>query len=80
MELEVPMHVLYKSQSAGFVKVDLILSKGNERVVVETKAVLTLTESHKQQTRNYVRLAGHAFGVLINFSQKGTQPEVLRIQ
>lgn len=46
-----------------------------KNVVVECKAVDTLTNSHRQQLWNYMRLGRHPYGVLVNFAPKHAEIE-----
>ena len=52
VETEVVLPITYKSAYVGFLRPDLVIDK---RVVVETKAVQKVVESHIVQTRAYLR-------------------------
>jgi GxxExxY protein len=51
VQTEVPFQVLYRGMSAGFVKLDVMISKGDACVILELKAVLNVTDSHRQHFR-----------------------------
>jgi GxxExxY protein len=38
-----------------------------EKIVMEIKAVSTLTDEHRAQVHNYLRATGHRLGILVNF-------------
>jgi GxxExxY protein len=78
VQLEVPLPVVYKGESAGFVKPDMVLVHPDARqVVLELKAVLNISDNHRAQIRNYASLMHLRYGLLINFSQKrGAEPEM----
>ena len=44
-----------------------------DKIVVEIKAVSTLTDEHRKQTLNYLKSTGKELGLLINF---GSHPKV----
>ena len=37
------------------------------KIVIEIKAVTTLTDEHRAQVHNYLRATGHRLGLLVNF-------------
>ena len=51
---------------ATALRTDLIV---DQRVIVEVKAVETLTKAHDAQLLTYMRLAGKAVGLLMNFNE-----------
>ncbi|MEQ8708595.1 MAG: GxxExxY protein [Rhodospirillales bacterium] len=61
---EVPLVVSYKGQSVGQYYADIIVAG---RVIVEIKAIDTLTRSHVGQVLNYLRATGLGVGLLMNF-------------
>lgn len=63
---QVKLPVVFKDirLEAGY-RIDLVVS---ERVVVEVKAVETLTASHEAQLLTYLKLSGLSLGFLINFN------------
>lgn len=38
-----------------------------DKIVLEIKAVSTLTDEHRAQVHNYLRATGHRLGLLVNF-------------
>jgi len=40
----------------------------DEKIVLEIKAVSTLTDEHRAQVQNYLRATGFKLGLLVNFS------------
>jgi len=75
VETEVVVPVTYKNSYVGFLRPDLVVDK---RVVIETKAVQKVAESHVAQTRAYLRwlprappshppLESQELGAVINF-------------
>ena len=48
--------------------VDFRVMSGNTPIIVECKAVDNLTDAHRQQLWNYMRLTGINIGVLYNFA------------
>ena len=62
-QVEVP--VIYKSEEIGKRKLDLLVGG---RLVVELKAVETLTPLHTAQLRTYLRITKLQLGLLINFN------------
>ena len=47
---------------------DFRVMNGDQPIIVECKAVDNLTDAHRQQLWNYMRLTGINFGVLYNFA------------
>jgi len=45
----------------------------NDKVILEIKAVSSLTDEHRAQVQNYLRATGHRLGLLVNF---GHYPKV----
>lgn len=70
---EAPFHPTYhgRAMQASF-RVDFICKQD---VVVECKAVLELTNEHRAQLFNYMRLLGLPCGILVNFSPRFMQIE-----
>lgn len=62
----VPLHFEGLNLDCGF-RLDLLVEG---RLVVEIKAVTQLLPVHLSQLRTYLRLSGHACGLLINFNTK----------
>jgi GxxExxY protein len=63
---QVPMPIIYESVEldAGY-RLDLLV---NEQVIVEIKAVDTLTSLHQAQVLTYLKLSKLRLGLLINFN------------
>jgi len=56
--------VIYKKHTVGTTRIDLILGS---KLIVETKAVKRLTESHRNQIRAYYETSGLSKGIILNF-------------
>ena len=62
---EVPIYGRYKSRDIGLLyRADFVVEQS---VVLEIKALETTTEAHRAQLLSYVKVSGHALGLLINF-------------
>lgn len=70
---EAPFHPTYhgRAMQVSF-RVDFICKQD---IVVECKAVLELTNEHRAQLFNYMRLLGLPCGILVNFSPRFMQIE-----
>ena len=66
--------VFYMFQNVGHVRADLIIE---QKYVVELKSVSRLTETHRIQIRNYMKLLNFSNGFLINFSETGVEFQML---
>lgn len=65
VEKEKPMPLVYKEVKLDYgYRMDLVVEK---KVVVEIKAVETLTDVHKAQLLTYLRLGNYKLGLLLNF-------------
>ena len=58
--LEVP----YKGKPVGVYLADILVE---DRIVLELKAVQTLTKAHEAQLLNYLKASGRRVGLLVNF-------------
>ena len=56
--------VFYKGYQVGDYFADLVV---DSKIIVEVKAVRELTDIHRAQIINYLRLAGLRVGLLVNF-------------
>ena len=63
---EVPFRVVYKGDEMGTYIADLVVEG---LVVVELKAVESLSSSHVGQVLNYLRASGLKVGLLFNFGR-----------
>ncbi len=76
VQQQVCLPVFYKGESVGKeFFIDLLVE--NE-VIVELKAIETLTGLHGAQIQTYLRLANKRIGLLINFNVKRITPDGLR--
>lgn len=67
VECEVLVPIVYKDRRlANSLKIDLLVERS---VVVEVKAVEQLPSIHEAQVISYLKLAGHAAGLLMNFNE-----------
>jgi GxxExxY protein len=72
VQVEYPIRVYYAGQVVGEFFADLMVEG---LVVVELKAVATLTIQHEAQLLNYLNATRHEVGLLLNFGHK---PEIKR--
>jgi GxxExxY protein len=56
--------VCYKGRTVGTHRLDLVV---DDKIILELKAVSTLTDVFKQQTLSYLKITGLKLGILINF-------------
>jgi GxxExxY protein len=69
---EHPMQVFYDNKLVGEYFADLVV---DDCVIIEVKAVKTLTNEHEAQLLNYLKATKIETGLLLNF---GTKPEIKR--
>ena len=62
---QVPVKVKYKGHVIGEYYADIMVE---DRLILELKAVETLTKLHEAQLLNYLRATGIEFGWLVNFT------------
>ena len=67
---EVPIAVNYKGVRVGDYRADVIV---DDRLILELKAVTTITNSHEAQLVNYLNATGIGDGLLINFGASSLQ-------
>ena len=58
------LEVAYKGSVVGTYVADLLVE---DRIVLELKAVRSLTKAHEAQLLNYLKASGKRIGLLINF-------------
>lgn len=59
------LDVAYKGESVGHYVADIVVE---DRVVIELKAVGSLTKAHEAQLLNYLKATGMKVGLLVNFT------------
>jgi len=64
-DVEKNTEIFYKGVKVGIHRLDFILE---EKLVVELKAQLSITESHEGQTRSYLKTLNLKDGIIVNFS------------
>ena len=64
-DVEKNTEIFYKGEKVGVHRLDFILE---EKLVVELKAQLSITESHEGQTRSYLKTLNLKDGIIVNFS------------
>lgn len=64
-ESQVPIAVKYKEQTVGSYYADIVV---DGRVILELKAVESLSSVHTAQLLNYLKATGYHLGLLINFT------------
>jgi GxxExxY protein len=71
----------YKDHYVGEGYPDLVIRCGDERVIVELKAVSgELGASEEQQLRNYMKILEVRYGILINFQHPGKKTGKTRLE
>ena len=65
-ELEKPLIVKYHDQQVGEYFADMVV---DNKIVVEVKAVISLSSSHEVQLVNYLKATGTQVGLLLNFGK-----------
>ena len=64
-EAQRALEVTYKEKTVGHYVPDIMVE---DRVVVELKAVESLTKAHEAQLLNYLKASGIRVGLLVNFA------------
>lgn len=59
------LEVTYKGKVVGLYVPDILVE---DRVVVELKAIESLTKAHEAQLLNYLKASGKRVGLLVNFT------------
>ena len=67
VECQKEIPVFFRGQSLGLFRADLVI---NNKVILELKAVKTLSPVHEAQLLNYLKATDIEVGLLINFGQK----------
>ncbi|HEC19593.1 MAG TPA: GxxExxY protein [Gammaproteobacteria bacterium] len=76
-ETEVPVAVDYKGVAVeDAYRVDLMVG---DKLIVELKAVASLSEIHKAQLLTYLRLTRRKLGILINFNEQLLKHGIQRV-
>jgi GxxExxY protein len=73
-QVEVP--IVYKAVEIGRPRLDLVVE---DRVVVELKAVESVSPLHKAQLLSYLKAGGFKLGLLLNFNVRFLRDGVTRI-
>lgn len=72
VQVEYPIRVHYAGQVVGEFFADILV---DGLVIVELKAIATLSSQHEAQLLNYLNATRHEVGLLLNFGHK---PEIKR--
>lgn len=64
--------VVYKEHEVGIYYADLVV---DSKVIVEVKAVEKISDVHRAQIINYLKISGVRVGMLINFSRTALEYE-----
>ena len=72
-EMEKRITVCYREQVGGDYVADLVVCDEELEIVVELKAVLSLTTAHEVQLVNYLTATGVDVGLLLNFGGESLQ-------
>lgn len=75
-ECQKPIALTYKGQPIGDGRLDLLV---DSRLVVELKAIDTLTPTHQGQVLTYLKGGGYKLGLLINFNVPRLRDGVKRL-
>jgi GxxExxY protein len=75
-ESEVPIEVVYKGDLIAEFRIDLVI---DERLVVELKAVDSITSVHVAQTLAYLKASGIRVGLIVNFNVPRLQQGLRRV-
>jgi len=67
VQVEYPIRVYYAGQVVGELFADILVEG---RVIVELKAVGTISTQHEAQLLNYLNATRHEVGLLLNFGHK----------
>ncbi len=60
------LRVVYKEKDVGLYYADLVVEK---KVIVEVKSVDEITDVHRAQLLNYLRISGLRVGLIMNFAK-----------
>ncbi len=74
VEAQKEIKVFYKGEEVGTYFADLVV---NNEILLELKAVESLSNLHKAQVLNYLKATGFKLGLLINFGRERVQYERL---
>ena len=66
VQKQVPLKVMFRGQVAGDFYPDLLVE---DRLIIELKAVKSLTTEHEAQLLNYLKATGIKVGLLVNFGR-----------
>lgn len=75
-ESQKPVPVLYKGQSLGEMRLDLLIEN---KIIVEIKAVDRMDSVHHAQLLGYLKLAKKHLGLLLNFNVSLLKDGIKRI-
>jgi GxxExxY protein len=71
-----PFDVLYENEIIGTYIADLIV---NDSIIIEIKTADQISNSHKAQILNYLKITNLKLGIIINFSKKTNSFDIERI-
>ena len=72
MECQKPITVNYNNQMIGEYKLDLFVEN---KIIVELKALSTITNQHRSQILNYLKASNLNVGLILNFGNTSLQIE-----
>ena len=67
VEAQKEIRIFYKEQDVGIYFADLVV---NGKILIELKAVESLSNLHKAQVLNYLKATGLKLGLFINFGKE----------
>ena len=74
---EVALHAVYRGLDLGCAyRCDLTVE---DSVIVEVKAVESLTHAHRRQTLTYLKLSGYRLALLLNFGAPLMRDGIIRL-
>ncbi|MDY0151568.1 MAG: GxxExxY protein [Candidatus Cloacimonas sp.] len=77
VELQVPVHVLYKGTDLGLgFRLDLLVE---DMLIIELKSVESIQNVHLKQLLTYLKLTGKPVGLLVNFNTSDINANIKRL-
>lgn len=74
VDAEVPLTVRYRGEIVGEYRADIIVER---TVLLELKAVDSLSAGHEAQLLNYLKISGRPVGLLLNFGPRAERRRLI---